>query len=399
MQTIKPVLVYLDSCDYSALSKPQLTETEAQHVAALKALKLSGKFLFVFSGAHISEMSPLDQKHSNAALLRTNLMVELCGRNTLISFDRLIKAELSRLVERSFQPINALNRDGEWFPDMGTLINPIDKLDIAGKLQREMESYPLNRKMRRTVKAGTTKKSGEFRKDVERRFGQADYSELIHKIPMRPRDFKVLKNYVLGRSTRGEANVAFLESLRDPSYMAQWFNHYHQQLGPIVEWVRRPAKQMMESCTVTIMGLREKLESLPEVDRTELNKVVTASSWEELKTQGVVDIVNRLLKLLLPEASECNNAKDIEEYCPGIYICINTFYDSLQNSFTERPRRIKASDFVDMIHSLYTPYVSYFRADKYMCNIIRPLVPKRFGTLVVASTEKLFAALESHEDR
>ena len=109
MQPIKPTLVYLDSCDYSALSKPQLTESEAQHLATLKALKLSGKVLFVFSGAHISEMSPLDQQYSTAAVERTSLMVELCGRNTLISFDRLMKAELSRLVARSSQPVNAVS--------------------------------------------------------------------------------------------------------------------------------------------------------------------------------------------------------------------------------------------------------------------------------------------------
>lgn len=393
MQPIKPTLVYLDSCDYSALSKPQLTESEAQHLATLKALKLSGKVLFVFSGAHISEMSPLDQQYSTAAVERTSLMVELCGRNTLISFDRLMKAELSRLVARSSQPVNVLDSNGEWFPDMGSLMNPLDELDVVGKLRQEMEKHALNRKMRRMVKAGTTNKSGRLRSDVEKRFGHGDYSELVNKVPMRPRDFTVLKNYVLGRATRGEANKAFLESLRDPSYMAQWFIHHHQQLGPIVEWVRRPARHLMESCEATITELREQLAKLPESDRAAAIKCVSGTNWEKLKQQGMIDIVNRLLTLVLPGASACDNTKDIEDYCPGIHVCINTFYDSLQNSFTERPRVMKASDFVDIIHALYIPYVSYFRADRYMCSVIQPLVPKRFGTQVVASPGKLFTAL------
>ncbi|MNW11681.1 hypothetical protein D3C71_2091900 [compost metagenome] len=54
---------------------------------------------------------------------------------------------------------------------------------------------------------------------------------------------------------------------------------------------------------------------------------------------------------------------------------------------------MKASDFVDIIHALYIPYVSYFRADKYMCSILQPFA-NRFGTQVVASPAKLIAALE-----
>lgn len=44
--------------------------------------------------------------------------------------------------------------------------------------------------------------------------------------------------------------------------------------------------------------------------------------------------------------------------------------------------RAKASDFVDLIHALYIPYVSYFRADRYMCGVLQPLA-KDFGTEVV----------------
>lgn len=393
MQTEKPTLIYLDSCDYSTLSKPQLSELEAQQLASLRALKLSGKVLFVFSGAHISEMSPLGPQYAKTAAERTGLMVELCGRNTLISFDKLMKAELFRLVTRSSKPADILDKNGEWFPEMGSLINPIDELDVAAKLRQEMEKHVLNRKARRIVKATTTDKSGRLRGDVEKRFGQADYRELIDKIPMRPRDFRVLKNYVLGKASREDANKAFIESLRDPNYMVQWFIHNHQKLGPIVEWVRRPAQQLMASCEVSINKLQKLLSSLPEVERASVVKSVSGKSWQKFKQQGVIDITNRLLAQIFPGVPVCDNAKDIEEYCPGIHVCINTFYNSLQNSFLESPRVIKASDFVDIIHALYTPYVSYFRADRYMCGVMQPLIPKCFGTKVVASPAKLIMAL------
>ncbi|WP_454868477.1 hypothetical protein [Pseudomonas farris] len=338
-------------------------------------------------------MSPLDQQHSIAAVMRTNLLVELCGRNTLISFDRLMKAELTHLVARNPHPVDVLDRNGEWFPDMGSLMSPLDELDVTGTLQQEMDKHALNRKMRRILKAGMTNKRGSLRSDLEQRFGQKmDYSELTDKVPMRPCDVMVLKNYVLGRATREEADKAFLESLRDPSYMAQWFIHHHHQLDAIGEWVRRPARQLLESCQQTLSELREQLAVLQESDHAAAMSGAIGTRWAKLKKQGMIDIVNRLLTLLLPGTPACDDAAAIEEYCPGIFICVNTFYDSLKKSFGERPRAMKASDFVDVIHALYVPYVSYFRADNHMCSVIQPLA-KRFGTQVLASPAKLTAAL------
>lgn len=365
----------------------------ARNLAALRSIKNSGEAVFVFSGAHISEMSPLDQEYASAASERTRLMVELCGRNTMISFDRLMKAELARLVTQDPQPVIALDYDGEWFPDMGALISPIDELDIAVALQKQMDEHGMNRKMRRMLKAGTTNKHGGFRSDIEQRFGQKlDYRELLERTPMRPQDMTVLKNYFLGRATRQEADIAFLESLRDPSYMAQWFIHHHHKLGAIGEWVRRPARQLFDSCEQTLSSLRVQLETLPASERAAVMAGVSGERWVKLKKQSLIDILNRLLVHFLPGTPRCDDVGKIQKYCPGIFICINAFFDSLQKSLGESPRAMKASDFVDAIHALYIPYVSYFRADKHMCNILQPLA-QRFGTQIVSSPTKLTAAL------
>ena len=75
---------------------------------------------------------------------------------------------------------------------------------------------------------------------------------------------------------------------------------------------------------------------------------VSGERWARLKKQGMFDIVNRLLVHLLPGAPGCDDACNIEQCCPGIFICINAFYDSLQKSFGERPRAMRASEFVDI---------------------------------------------------
>ncbi|KIH85763.1 hypothetical protein UCMB321_0130 [Pseudomonas batumici] len=40
----------------------------------------------------------MEQQYVSAGVTRTALMVELCGRTTMISYDRLMKAELTNLV-------------------------------------------------------------------------------------------------------------------------------------------------------------------------------------------------------------------------------------------------------------------------------------------------------------
>ena len=394
----KPTFVYLDSCDYSALSKPQLAESEAQQLATLKALKRSGDAVFVFSLAHISEMSPLDHQHSTGAVSRTKLLVDLFCRNTVISVDRLMKAELSRLVARNPQPVGVIDTNGQWFPDMGSLISPLDELDLVAKVQEETDKYAFNRKTRRMLKSSVTNKRGNIRNEMKDGASRMDYSDLTDRVPMRLQDFTVIKNFALGRASREEAEKAFLESLRDPSYMAQWFIHHHHQLGAIVEWVRRPAKEIQENCNETAKELREQLAEFPVTDRAEARKRLSGTPWAELKQRGMINIVNRQLKILLPGSPVCDDISAIEEYCPGIFVCLSALFDSLQHSHAERYREMKASDFVDFIHALYIPYVSYFRADKYMCSILQPLA-KRFGTQVVASPAKLITELPEPKHR
>lgn len=175
--------------------------------------------------------------------------------------------------------------------------------------------------------------------------------------------------------------------------MSQWFIHNHHQLGAVVEWVRKPAQQLLASCQHALDDLNDQMVQLSKSERAEAMQGIRGERWAKLKKQGMVDIVNRLLERLLPEAFRCEDASLIERYCPGLFVCINAFYTSLHKSLGENGREPKASDFVDLIHALYIPYVSYFRADRYMCGVLQPLA-EVFGTDVVASPAAIIEALE-----
>ncbi|EMX7102360.1 TPA: hypothetical protein ACKQFG_003254 [Pseudomonas aeruginosa] len=393
MRSSKQTVIYLDSSDYSTLTRPRLEPAQNQQLAALRALKKRKDVMFVYSGAHIAEMSPLEEQYASAGVARTALMVELCGRTTMISYDRLMKAELLRLVERDPAPVDVLDTNGGWFPDMGSLMSPLDELDIPGIVQEEVDKHQMNRKARRILQKSMSKQGG-FRSNFEKTTGEMlDFTELLKKVPMRKRDAAVLKRYVLGTATRAQADQAFLESLRDPTFMSQWFIHNHHQLGAVVEWIRKPAQQIIASCQQTLDDLNDQLAQLSKSEHAEAMRSVRGERWTKLKKQGMLDIVNHLLESVLPEASKCEDASLIERYCPGLFVCVNAFYTSLHKSLGENGRKPKASDFVDLIHALYIPYVSYFRADRYMCGILQPLA-EACGTEVVASPAAIIESLE-----
>ncbi|MGE6321224.1 hypothetical protein ACQKEF_13260 [Pseudomonas oryzihabitans] len=387
----RPIVVYLDSCDYSNLSYSKLDALQTEQLNALRAIKNYESVIFVYSGAHISEMSPLERKYADSALVRTRLMVELCGRSTMISYDRLMKAELKCLLDLDPKPVNVINNNGEWFPELGSLVSPLEELKLNKMMEDELDKKNLNRKARRMAKATMLKGSG-FRGDYEKRFGKLDTGEVISRIPMRPDDAIVINRYLIGKATRKQADDAFLESLRDPTFMSQWFSSRYDQMSTITEWIRRPAQELLNNCNQTLKDFSEKLIGLDDAERARAIKGVSGEGWRNYKMQGVLNIVNKLLLWYWPGARLCVDVALIEKYCPGIWVCVNAFYDSIQKSIGAKGRSLKSSDFVDMIHSLYVPYVSFFRADRYMCGILQPLA-KGFETRIVASSAELVPLL------
>jgi len=388
-------IIYLDSNDYSALSKTHLTELEAQVRSTLLALKASGDAVFAFSGAHISEMAPMDQPYADAAIRRTGLLRDLCGRNAMISFDRLIKAELESLVAYCADRIQAMDANGQWFPEFGVLVSPLDSLDVAGTLDKQAQDASLNRKGRRALRATTLSKSGNFRSNLSH-LGKPNLDEFLETFPMRPQDAQVLHNFVMGKASRKKADEALLESLRDPTYMAQWFREHHHKLGAIGEWVRRPAQNLITTMETNFEKLRTVLTRMPADERATTLSSFNNSFWVKAQNEGILDIVNQLLSTWLPDAPPCKDISLVDEYCPGLSTCLRGLYSSVRNSFGTGTRVMKHSDFVDVIHALYVPYVSFFRADAYMASILQPLA-KRFGTQVHSSTSSLIKALEARQ--
>lgn len=391
----EPLRVYLDSSDFSTLSNSARSNEQEAIRHALAEWADSGLVQFVFSGTHLIEMAPLAPTYTPAAAARADLLVNLCRQNAVISYDRLIDAELKRLRDPAAPPANVVSTTGEWYPRWGDMMSPVDWVDAIRQVDEASEEHGLNRQQRRRLKralfkGGRPKKvTRQFLADNER---SSDYAELVEHYPMRLEDARVLGRYVIGEATAEQANEALLNSLRDPRWMMQWFANHYSRMSPFIEWLRAPAEKLLAAA----LKMHESAQQLHEMQRivgTSLQpEIFTVKGWARLQDETVCNIAQRAVDHFTPGAKGPTSAKCVDESCPGLSAFIRSVHSAIRDTISETPRYPKASDFADGVHAMYAPYVDFFRADSYMANHIRRCV-ERHGTFVVPKLSLLIPAV------
>jgi hypothetical protein len=391
----RPLLVYLDSNDYSSLSDPRQQNDALRSIrSALLKFAAEGSVEYVFSGANLSEMAPVGGRHPMAASLRADLLVELCGPSALISFDKVIKAELAKAIERDTEPTDPISRSADWFPDLEDFMSPIEWADLSRKIDREVRERGLNREQRRKIgrqlfKSG--RPTATMQNWLQGQSGASDYSEILRLYPMRPADAKVLKQYVLGTASKDEAERAFLESLRDPRWMMRWFAAHSDRLTPVTEWFREPARNMLKSMREMADGAKELRELEVTLGSSYRSNLLTHQGWNLAQDRLLCSIANRLLGQFCGTALPLD-VNDIDVFCPGLSTMVRSLHSSLWDAVATTPRNPLESDFVDAVHAIYAPYVDVFRADRYMAPHIRRHAT-RHKTLVVSRLAELPSAI------
>lgn len=386
---------YLDSSDYSALSDPsRRTEATEQTRHALIALARSGRVRFAFSGTHLSEMAPLAPQFVPSAAARADLLVELCGRVALISFDRLLSMELLQLRDESAPRVEAITEDATWFPEMQDLLEgPVQfAAGIRKAINEEVTKQGLNSQQRRQLMQRLFR--GDEPRPLLRQFitkfaAEGDMSQMLELYPMRPADMRVLWRYVIGRARADEAERAFLESLRDPSWMIRWFERHHEKLSPLTDWVRGPSRAFVAQLAAVVAQGRE-LAPYPAAVR---GNVLSSAWWHARENQTLIELANRQLLREWPESKACDDTDRIDRSCPGFATAVRLCFALLRDSMSQQPRNLRESDFVDALHAMYAPYVDVFRADRYIAPHLARLI-RPWGTTVVARLEEMPTAIE-----
>lgn len=360
--------------------------------AALLEMASAGLIQCYFSAAHITEMAPTQQNVVDAAIRRSDLLVELCGRHTLISHDRLFDREIKNALLKVDEVVNAWDADGYWFPEGATDLSPVTALDHAKSIQEIIGETFASRADRRRAKRKFLK-GGLPRAAVQRVIRDhppaESIKEMIEAYPMRPDAAAVLQRFVVGSARPEEAKAAFEASLRDPRWMMQWFYKHHAKMSPFVAWVRKPSQELVEKL-LTLSKHVSEARSNPLLG--DLAESFTAhAKWRQWQDELV-------LRAAVKQASELRagatlTLEEVARYCPGYSVAVRSVHSAWHTITHETPRKPKPSDFADCLHAAYAPYVDVFRADGFMA----PFIAKqcdRFDTSVVARLSQLIPTLE-----
>lgn len=395
------ITCYLDSQDYSVLTDPKQNSFDRRKIKeALLHLSRSKQVQFAFSAAAVCESVALTADAAHLAELKAGLLSELCGSNALVSFDRLVRAEVNSLARGSAPPRDMFDPTGRWFPEIPIDETPVRPWERMRELaEEEMKVMGLSRQERR-AKARTLIKNGKPRQMLISQLAQQDptafTTELLKKYPMRPEYAEVMGRYALGKATEKDFNEALMDSLRDPRWMMKWFTTQHALSSPIADMVRKPGRELgqamrslAEISTRWATTLRDaSLDTDPTGKRGEITL-----RWQEMEERQLIAITQRMASAIGIELGEFE-ARDFDTHCPGISAGVRSMYSSVwANVGGGRREEISDSQPVDALHAFYAPYVQVFRADRFMAPHIQKQVGSA-GTIVVPRLSQLVETLE-----
>jgi len=392
-------LVYLDSSDFSVLS----SETRSSDHEALRrdlvAMEKTGEVRFVFSGIHLMELAPVQTGFATrAAAARADLLVELCGRRALASFDRLWEMELGSLGRPASRvEISVVNEIGEWYPEWDdALIPPTPWSRLWQGISEETKAQGLNRAARRKMmpklmRSGRPTRQG--RQMLAEHANALEYDHLVRLYPMREQDARTLAKYFIGQATARDAKDAFLESLRDPRWMIRWFVAHADTLSAFTDWIRKPGRDMAKLVRQIAQSAADLREFASLTGTGSQPEILTARGWKAAQEDFLVNIAAKARVAMCPELPQYRaSATEIDLLCPGLAVTVRSAHSAMRSSTTaERPRSPKDSDFADAVHGLYAPYVDVFRTDGFMAEHIAANVPSR--TRVVPKLSHLLPTL------
>lgn len=400
------ITCYLDSQDYSTLTDAKTLTADRIHIRkALLDFARERKVRFVFSAAAVSEAVAITPESTHLAELKAELLGDLCGTNALISFDRLLHAEVLALARQGDPPRNMLDPNGNWFPEIpAAKKNEMPWQQIRELAESDLEGKGLSRQQRRAAVRKVIKHDeprGAFLSHLEKQSPSTFAEEIIKQYPMKDEYAEVMARYGLGRATEKEFREAFLASLRDPRWMMKWFATNHALSSPIADIVRKPGRELGQGLRniidVSIRWASGLKVSCLDLDPTGRNGEI-ARRWMEMQGGQLLSLLRRAAdthNILLADVTP----EDIDKHCPGISTTVRALYSSAwENIAGSRKEAPSNSQPVDALHAMYAPYVRVFRTDKFMAPHIQKQV-NRYGTVVVPRLTQLVGVLEREIQR
>jgi hypothetical protein len=374
-----PKTIYLDSSDFSDLSASQLSEDNGALLAQLCKCHDDGTARYYFSLIHLSEAVHSAGAHKESAVRRARLISRLCGSNTLRIPNEIFGLELKKAIanmsDARLSPSELLSAPSEWFG----LSCHADMQNWRRKIDEKIENHiaHLPRRERRRIKSDM-----KFSKEI----GRQRWREVFRALPrdiLTDFPFNLLsREFVVQWMLRDKTDQQFLELiskvLSDPTAMIEHILDATNERASVYEPLRRQGQEIQQAMEKRLKILIERLSALVGRDnelpitrafKTGIPKVlIYRGVMEGYASQDVSHLADK-------------DVIHVISLCPALSAFANLFihyayslFDANWQRFTSGKSNIAAgepSDFGDLLHAAYAPYVDAFRCDAHFGALLK----------------------------
>ncbi len=386
----KPLIVYLDSNDYSVFSDGAKRTSEIIEIENhLLQLRDENKIEIRFSHINVVEAAPTkpEDKFSSSKRLRT--IKKFCGQKCLDSYVFVLENEVESLRKQEIiqAQSNINNENSIWFPDLDIKEFSFLADDIKEKISKIPDRKTRRKKERQIFNTdGSIKNASAYLKGSPESFAE----EICSKYPILEKDaWLAAKSYFHNGST-AKFIQSFSASLSDLEILSEWYECSWDEATQLSSFLREIGGDLL----ITLDQIKEK--SIEVTNNYKLAGLSDSQIKNNMNKNfdGLLDslphsIVNRL--------NENNisilNQKINWDLCPSLLTLTTLSVHLLKlNLFTTR--KAKSSDFGDILHTVYIPYVDIFRADGNTASIIEQ-AKLPFKTKVVSKLTDLPRYIEN----
>ena len=386
----KPLIVYLDSSDYSVFSDDSAKTHEISNIEnQLLLLRDEGKIEIRFSHINVIEAAPTKPEDILSSSKRLQTIKRICGNKCVASYVLVLEHEIESLSKHkpnSYQ-LNILNENGVWFHDFD--IKEFSYL--AEDIKQEISKLP-DRKARRKKERevfnddGSVKNASAYLKGSPESFA----IEICRKYPILEEDAKLAARSYFNNGSTAKFLQCLSNSLSNLEILSKWYEFSWDEATQLSSFLRELGGDQLilqEQLKDKLIELNNEYELEGLSDSQIKNKI--NETFGNILNSLPVNVINRLNE---------NHASSFDhkfswELCPSLLtITTLSVHQAKLNLLTTR--KAKISDFGDLFHAAYLPHVDIFRADGNTAEIIKK-AKLPFKTKIVSTLTDLPKEIES----
>lgn len=393
----KPLQIYLDSSDYSHMAEGRSQDTKIFLKQCIDEKKIEIRYSFIT----VSEFIQTDKKYQDYAVERAKLINYLCNSKTLIIQPNLLLNECIYICQKNTllkYPDYAFNDNGQWYGDLESIFSDFKKglfIKTKSLIQQEVNKVK-DRNQKSLIRTQLLKviKNDKFTpeglsllKGTER--------EIFNELPIiNPEKLENLfHNYLQGEITTCEFSNIIGSHCLNPENLSTWTISKMDDGIIKFGWLRNKGSLLVDKIS-ELRSLFQRLESQISLKGNPRQHAIQEIKnfkfdYEKLK----IEILHNCWKKnqfsfqkagISYSQFQKNICSQPDAPLPSLDILKDIFEIYFKENLIDNKRNLKPSDFGDISHGVYIPYVNIFRADKYMAKHYEPLSKKYLTELAIS---------------